>query len=107
MAVVSDGSMETAAIPAAISQQDPLHLILSGSWTARLLGVLPQQLDQLQTPPGAKLTADGTQVQAMDTAGAWVLQKLINRLECEGTCGSLTSWNTLPKANGWTHLLAC
>ena len=23
------------------------------------------------------------------------------------TCGSLTSWNTLPKANGWTHLLAC
>ncbi len=84
MAVVSDGSMETAAIPAAISQQDPLRLILSGSWTARLLGVLPQQLDQLQTPPGAKLTADGTQVQAMDTAGAWVLQKLINRLEGEG-----------------------
>ena len=89
MAVASGQSMEATASPATISQPDPDQLILTGSWTARLLGVLPQQLDRLHAPSGATLKADGTQVQAMDTAGAWVLQKLINRFKVDGAALTL------------------
>jgi phospholipid/cholesterol/gamma-HCH transport system permease protein len=79
----------TAALPAAISQPKPGQIILSGSWTARFLGPLAHQLNQLHAPSGTKLSADGTQVQAMDTAGAWVLQKLISRFTVEGAAVTL------------------
>ena len=46
---------------------------LSGSWTVRGLGSVPQTLDA-QTCEFGQVELDGSQLAAMDSAGAWVLQ---------------------------------
>jgi phospholipid/cholesterol/gamma-HCH transport system permease protein len=68
------------AVPAAISQPEPLLLALSGSWTARGIGAIEPQLDKVLAPGTAELVVDGAQVVALDTAGAWVLHTLMRRL---------------------------
>ena len=78
--------MEPAApAPAAISQPTPQELVLSGCWTARSIGALERQLQTLQVPQGAQVAADGARVQALDSAGAWLLQQLLLRLRGAGT----------------------
>ena len=79
----------TPVAPAAIAQPTPQDLALSGSWTARGIGVVAQQLDSLRVRPSSPAIADGTQIDALDTAGAWVLQKLLSRLRDEGIVVSL------------------
>lgn len=73
-----------SAAPAAIAQPSPQDLALSGSWTARGLGAIYGQLQSLQVPAQTELVADGAGIEALDTAGAWVLQKLLLRLRKEG-----------------------
>lgn len=76
--------------PAAITQPTPQELALSGAWTARGLGTLGPQLDALSAPAGpaapakSPMVVDSARVVALDTAGAWVLQKLLRRLRAEG-----------------------
>ena len=78
--------MEPAApAPAAISQPTPQELVFSGCWTARSIGALERQLQTLQVPQGAQVAADGARVQALDSAGAWLLQQLLLRLRGAGT----------------------
>ncbi len=74
-----------SVIPAAISRTTPQDLTLSGSWTARQLGTVGQELNMLQVPAQADVHIDGAGIQALDTAGAWVLQKMIKRLHKQGT----------------------
>ncbi len=78
---------------AAIAQPDPRALVLSGNWTAPGIGPIAAQLVALHIAKAAKTesaaTADGAQIDAMDTAGAWVLQKLLLRLRGEGTAVTL------------------
>jgi len=82
----SDSFMDTlAAAPAAIAQPTPQELALSGAWTARGVGAVVQQLESLRIPAGTKAIAEGARIEALDTAGAWVLQKLLLRLRDEGT----------------------
>lgn len=71
-----------ALIPAAVNQPTPEELALSGSWTARGIGTIGAQLDALSVPE--KLVIDGAGIESLDTAGAWVLQKLLRRLRGEG-----------------------
>ena len=71
--------------PAAIAQPTPQGLALSGSWTARGIGAIEPQLDALSTPSKTGMLVDGARIEALDTAGAWVLQKLLRRLRGEGT----------------------
>ena len=73
-----------SAAPAAIAQLSPQDLALSGSWTARGLGGIYGQLQSVQVPAQTELVADGAGIEALDTAGAWVLQKLLLRLRKEG-----------------------
>src|ERR1035437_3832711 len=70
--------------PAAIAQPAPQSLTLSGCWSARGIGSLEQQLESLRIAAGTQLVVDGTQVEVLDTAGAWLLQKLLLRLRAEG-----------------------
>lgn len=70
---------------AAVAQPTPQELALSGSWTARGIGEIERKLDAVLAPAGTELIADGSQVQALDTAGAWVLQKMLMRLRKEGS----------------------
>jgi phospholipid/cholesterol/gamma-HCH transport system permease protein len=70
--------------PAAIAQPTPKDLAFSGAWTARGLGAIAPQLDSVRLPAGSEAIADGARIEALDTAGAWVLQKLLLRLRAEG-----------------------
>lgn len=56
---------------------------MSGYWTASGLGTIERQLGALSVPPRTEVIADGTRIEALDTAGAWVLQKLLSRLRRE------------------------
>jgi len=70
--------------PAAIAQPTPQELALSGSWTARGIGTIERQLESVRVPSKMEAIADGARIEALDTAGAWVLQKLLLRLRDEG-----------------------
>ncbi|NMG73994.1 ABC transporter permease [Aromatoleum diolicum] len=70
--------------PAAIAQSSPQELALSGAWTARGIGTIAPQLDALAAPADQELVIDSARIEALDTAGAWVLQKLLHRLRGEG-----------------------
>jgi phospholipid/cholesterol/gamma-HCH transport system permease protein len=74
-----------SVVPAGIAQPTPQELALSGSWTARGIGALEPQLDALSAPSKSEMVVDGARIEALDTAGAWVLQKLLRRLRDEGT----------------------
>jgi len=76
----------TAAV---LTQPDPDTLVLSGAWTARSIGALLGQVDALQWPVGTTIKADATQVVALDTAGAWVLDGLVQRLHAQSVTLSL------------------
>jgi phospholipid/cholesterol/gamma-HCH transport system permease protein len=69
---------------AAIARPTPTGLELSGSWTAHGIASIRQQLESLRIPTGTAAIADGAQIAALDTAGAWVLQELLTRLRAEG-----------------------
>ncbi len=70
--------------PAAYLQLAPGEIALSGAWTARALGPLEAGLEALSMPTGKTGVVDAAQIDALDTAGAWVLQKLLLRLRGDG-----------------------
>src|SRR5450830_1270637 len=74
-----------SVVPAAIAQPTPQELALSGSWTARGIGAIEPQLDALSAPSKSEMVVDGARIEALVTAGAWVLQKRLRRLHGEGT----------------------
>lgn len=65
-------------------QPTPAGLDLSGAWTAHGIAAIRQQLEALRIPPGTAAVANASQIAALDTAGAWVLQKLLTKLRAEG-----------------------
>lgn len=68
------------AAPAAISRTTPQELALSGSWTAHGIGHVATELDALAAPSGTAMVIDASRIEAFDTAGAWIVQKLQRRL---------------------------
>ena len=75
--------------PAAIAQPSPQALALSGYWTARGIGAIEPQLDALSLPAKSEMVIDAVHIAALDTAGAWILQKLLRRLHDEGSAVTL------------------
>jgi phospholipid/cholesterol/gamma-HCH transport system permease protein len=73
--------------PAAITQATPQELALSGSWTARAIGGVGARVDAL-TAPSATIV-DAARIEALDTVGAWLLQKLLQRLHGAGSAAQL------------------
>lgn len=73
--------------PASITQPTPDALVLSGAWTALGMGALgaPElRFDAVSLPQNAEVVVDAAGVEALDTAGAWVLNKLLRRLRDQG-----------------------
>ncbi|MGP1678589.1 MAG: ABC transporter permease [Burkholderiales bacterium] len=70
--------------PAAIALPTAHELALSGSWTARGIGPLQHRLASVRLASHAEAIADVAGIDALDTAGAWALQKLLLRLRDEG-----------------------
>lgn len=54
------------------------------------MGTMLQQLDVVRAPGKYDFAVDGAHIEALDSAGAWVLQKLFMRLKAEGTAVTLT-----------------
>jgi phospholipid/cholesterol/gamma-HCH transport system permease protein len=73
------------APPAAIVLTTPQEFALSGFWTARGIGAIEPQLDALAAPSKSATVVDGSRIEEFDTAGAWILQKLLRRLRDEGS----------------------
>jgi phospholipid/cholesterol/gamma-HCH transport system permease protein len=73
------------ATRAAIAQPTAQTLVLSGCWSASALGTLEPLLSSLRVGGEAPLLADASAVEELDTAGAWLLQKLLARLHSQGT----------------------
>ena len=78
----------SSAAPADLAPTTPGTWALSGRWTALDLGSLPQRLDKLVSAGGA-VVLDGSRLVALDSAGAWVLQRWLAR---GGTQPSLVNW---------------
>ncbi|WP_429098945.1 ABC transporter permease [Aeromonas rivipollensis] len=78
--------MNLTITPAAMSRAMPQVLALSGSWTARGIGRLTSELDALAAPAGESWVIDASGIEALDTAGAWILQTLLRRLR-DGAAG--------------------
>ncbi len=70
--------------PAAIAQPTPQEIALSGYWTARGMGAIAPRLEGLSATAQSEMGIDGSRIEALDTVGAWVLQKLLQRLRDEG-----------------------
>jgi len=65
---------------AVVSQPTAQDLELSGFWTARGIGHIEHELESIRLISRLDTIADGTHIEALDTAGAWVLHKLLTRL---------------------------
>ncbi|NTV70253.1 MAG: MlaE family lipid ABC transporter permease subunit [Azonexaceae bacterium] len=74
-------------VPASIARTTPQELALSGSWTARGIGQIETQLKALSASSGSTMVVDASRIEAFDTAGAWIVQKLRRRLG--GECVSM------------------
>ena len=95
--LVSNQAMKSnSEMPAAIAQPAPNHIALSGNWTARGISRVVPQLEALKLPVRTRIKADGSQMDALDSAGAWTLQKLVLRLRGEG---SEVTWQGLQPEN--------
>jgi len=74
---------------AAIAQAHEHDIVLSGSWTALRLGDITSQATVISLPSKAAAVADASAIEALDTTGAWLLQKLLLRLQHNGSTISL------------------
>jgi phospholipid/cholesterol/gamma-HCH transport system permease protein len=79
---------------ASATQSSPDTMTLLGRWTARELGSVTMQLDTLTLPAGADGKLDAAGIDALDTAGAWVLHKLLVRLKTSGAVVNLQCLHT-------------
>jgi phospholipid/cholesterol/gamma-HCH transport system permease protein len=70
--------------PAAFAQPTPHDIVLSGAWTARGSSAIEHGLESLRIASDKEGVVDGSQIDALDTAGAWLLQKLLLRLRGGG-----------------------
>ncbi len=69
---------------ATVSQTADGQLLLSGRWTAGCAGALDGQLLALRPAAATPAVADARQVDALDTAGAWLLHTLLRRFKDQG-----------------------
>ena len=65
---------------AAIDTSSPEHWVFSGTWTALGLSPISKQLVTLAAMNSRTRTIDTSHIEALDTAGAWVLEKLLKNL---------------------------
>ena len=81
------------SLPATLAQPSPRAIALGGRWTADGLDGLDQRLDALALPADGALTIDGRAVEAVDSVGAWVLQRWLRRLKDRGVSAELRDWS--------------
>ena len=83
--------MQENSLLATIIQLKPLKLELSGCWDAQYMAVLERQVASIHIPDNANIDADCSKIEALDTAGAWSLQKLLQRSLQQNSTITLTN----------------
>ena len=63
--------------------EDQQRMTCVGSWTVYGIRHIAEKIERMRLPAGAKLTLVGDQLVALDTAGAWLLVKLMQRLQTQ------------------------
>ncbi len=66
-----------------------MSLVLTGRWTAIDMGNIERGLDALQAVSGGALAVNASGVAALDTAGAWVIQRLLEHARMSGSEATL------------------
>ena len=74
---------------AAITQPMSLDFKLEGCWNAQNMGDVEREIATIQAPANSTVIANCAKIEAMDTVGAWVLQKLLQRLNQQNTAVQL------------------
>ena len=69
---------------ASVTQPTPQTLTLSGRWTALHMSSAQTQFESIQVASSEHVTADAAGIEALDTAGAWLLNKHLLRLRSNG-----------------------
>jgi phospholipid/cholesterol/gamma-HCH transport system permease protein len=75
--------------PAAIAEHSAHELVLTGQWTARGVGAIAQQIQSLNPVVSGESIIDCAQLEALDSAGAWMLQKLLLRVHDQGAASNI------------------
>ena len=85
MANKNNNTAGATVAPAAVAQANPQSMVLSGGWVADSLHTdVLKQLDAVRPADAAAFSIDGAGIEALDSAGAWTLQKLLLRLRSKG-----------------------
>jgi len=81
-------------IPAAeiITRLDDTTIQCCGAWVIAGLAALDKRFHKLTWPAADTVTLDGSELIAMDSAGAWLLQKCITGLEQDGKTVTLSGF---------------
>ena len=75
--------MPNPSVSAEIEWEDT-RIRCHGRWTVEALAAAVKGLDRLPMPAAQQITLDASGIAALDTAGAWLLQRLRLRLEANG-----------------------
>ena len=70
---------------AMIEQSTAMHLKLSGCWSAQNMNGVELQLESIHVKGNKNIVAECAEILAMDTAGALLLHKLLQRLNKQNT----------------------
>lgn len=87
--------MQTLPVSADIKLADKGQFKLSGNWTARALGDIEKKLaviNKLDDNEVAEIVLDGSQLNAIDSVGVWVLQRQLKKMRDNGQRISLIGW---------------
>jgi len=69
---------DTASVPTSVAMR------CAGAWTAQGIALVVPRLAVFSCPTGSKLLIDAAAISALDTAGAWLLQRTIRDIEQRG-----------------------
>ena len=91
--------MQTSIIPANITQDATGQIILSGNWAARISGDIEKSIEkkfdvlsQIGSSENTEIIIDGTQLENIDSAGVWILQRHLKKLRDMGKTIRLQGW---------------
>jgi phospholipid/cholesterol/gamma-HCH transport system permease protein len=75
---------ESSLPDAVVELAEGARVRCAGAWTVHGIARLEARLAALRWPQGGEVVIDAAGVSAMDTAGAWLLQRAVQRLESSG-----------------------
>src|SRR5512134_3386105 len=70
------------------------ELRCSGNWSVRTIAALERHLAALRWPDGADTVIDGSAITTLDTAGAWLLHRMLAQRAAGGGAVRLAGFRT-------------